>query len=449
MHLNAFLLGVGHHEAAWRLGGSDPTATASLAHYQRLAAIAERGRFDSLFLADSVAIMQDVRHNPIDALEPTTLLAALAVTTERIGLIATASTTYSEPYELARRFATLDHLSGGRAGWNIVTSGGEREARNFGRSTLPSHAARYARAEEFVAVARALWDSWDADAVVADRATGVYADRARIHEPRHRGEHFGVEGALNVRRSPQGRPLLVQAGSSPAGMAFAARHAEAVFTAQQTLDGARSFYRALKAAVARAARDPDGVAVLPGIVPIIGATEAEAREHERALTEGIVLDYALAQLGFYLDIDASVLDLDAPLPALAGEDAVEAHKSRFTLIVELARRERLTVRELLGRLGGGRGHWTVTGTPEQIADALERWVDEGAADGFNVMAPTLPGGLELFVDHVVPELQRRGRFRREYEPTTLRRRYGLPPVPAGGRPGQINGWRGGRRSLSR
>ncbi|MYX93686.1 NtaA/DmoA family FMN-dependent monooxygenase [Streptomyces sp. SID486] len=428
LHLNAFLMNTGHHEASWRLPESDPYAHTDLSHYVGLARTAERGTFDSLFLADGPQLWNNLAQRPAGALEPLTLLTALATATEHIGLIATASTSYNSPYNLARRFASLDIVSGGRAGWNIVTTAGAEAARNFGLDAEPAHAERYARAAEFLDVSLKLWDSWEDDAVVADKAAGVWGDDSKIHPPRHRGRFFGVAGALNVPRTPQGYPLLVQAGSSQDGKAFAARYAEAVFTAQQTLAGAQDFYADLKARTRAAGRDPEHLKVLPGIVPVLGATEAEARAAERLLEDHIVPGHGVARLESLLQLPPGTLELDAQLPAdLPPESAVEGAKSRYTLVVELARSERLTVRQLIGRLGGGRGHLTVAGTPEQIADRIETWFRQGAADGFNIMPPVLPSGLDAFVEHVVPRLRARGLLRTEYGPRlTLRERYGLP-----------------------
>ncbi|MFJ9863484.1 LLM class flavin-dependent oxidoreductase [Streptomyces sp. NPDC101165] len=428
LHLNAFLMNTGHHEASWRLPESDPYAHVELDHYVRLARIAERGTFDSLFLADGPHLWGSVAQRPAGALEPLTLLTALATATEHIGLIATASTSYNSPYNLARKFASLDIISGGRAGWNIVTTAGTEAARNFGLDGEPAHAERYARAAEFLDVALKLWDSWEDDTIVADKAAGVWGDDAKIHPPRHQGTYFSVEGALNVPRTPQGYPLLVQAGSSEDGRRFAARYAEAVFTAQQTLQDAQAFYRDLKTRTAQEGRDPDHIKVLPGIVPVLGSTEAEARAAERLLEDHIVYDHGVGRLENLLQLPAGTLELEAQLPAdLPPESAVEGAKSRYTLIVELARRERLTVRQLIGRLGGGRGHLTFAGTPEQVADQIETWFTQGAADGFNIMPAVLPSGLEAFVEHVVPLLRTRGLLRTEYDGRqTLRERYGLP-----------------------
>jgi FMN-dependent oxidoreductase (nitrilotriacetate monooxygenase family) len=427
LHLNAFLMSTGHHEASWRLPESDPHASTDIGHFVSLAQTAERGTFDSLFLADGPVMHGSVSQRPAGVIEPLTLLTVLATATDHIGLIATASTSYNSPYNLARRFSSLDHVSGGRAGWNIVTTAGADAARNFGLDNTPAHHERYERADEFVDVVQKLWDSWEDDVVVADKAAGVWGADDKVHPAAHRGRFFSVEGALNIPRSPQGYPLLVQAGSSQDGRAFAAKHAEAVFTAQQTLEQAQEFYSDLRRRALAAGRDPDGVKVLPGIVPVIGSTEAEARAREAELEDNIVHEHAQRYLAQLFRVPVDQLDLDGPVPdQLHSEDEVEDAKSRYTLIVDLARSERLTVRQLIARLGGGRGHRTFTGTPEQVADAIEAWFDHGAADGFNVMPPVLPSGLDLFVDQVVPILRARGRFREGYEPGTLRDRYGLP-----------------------
>lgn len=425
--LNAFLMSSGHHEASWRLPGSAPDATGhDIAHLTRLARIAEAGRFDSVFFADGPGLQGDVGRRPSGTLDPLVVLTALAGATERIGLVATASTTYNSPYNLARRFASIDHVSGGRAGWNVVTTAGPDIARNFGLDAQPAHAERYARAAEFLEVAFKLWDSWEDDAIVADKAAGVWADSAKIHPPEHVGRYFSVAGALTVPRSPQGRPLIVQAGSSQDGKDLAARYAEAVFTAHQTLGDAQAFYRDLKDRTVAAGRSAGDVRILPGIVPVIGSTEAEARAAERELDELILPEYARRQLARTLRLQPDDLPLDRELPAdLPDEDAIEGAKSRYTLIVQLARRERLTVRQLIGRLGGGRGHRTFAGTPEQVADTLQVWFDAEAADGFNIMPAVLPSGLEQFTAHVLPILRERGLFRTEYTGTTLREHYGL------------------------
>ncbi|TDF98789.1 LLM class flavin-dependent oxidoreductase [Paenibacillus piri] len=426
LHLNLFVTPVGHHEAAWRHPDTDVDQLLDFSFFQRLAAKAEAAKLDSIFLADRVATSPSaVQYGAIGGYEPLTLLSALAVVTKRIGLIATVSTSFNEPFNLARRFASLDHLSGGRAGWNIITSGTDAEARNFNLEQIPEHAERYERAREFLDIAVKLWDSWERDALIRDKESGIYADHHKVHELNHKGKYFSVKGPLNVSRSPQGRPVLVQAGSSQDGRQFAAEHAEAIFTAQQSFDEARAFYGDIKRRAAKAGRSPGHITILPGICPIIGRTEEEAREKEAKLVELSNPAYSLIMLSNRVGFDLTGYPLDGPMPQLPVKE-VRGHQSRTNLIVELAQRENLTLRQLLNRLAGGRGHRTVTGTPTQIADMLEHWFAEGAADGFNIMPQLMAGGLEDFLELVVPELQRRGLFRTEYTGTTLRDHYGLP-----------------------
>ncbi|MDQ0707768.1 FMN-dependent oxidoreductase (nitrilotriacetate monooxygenase family) [Arthrobacter woluwensis] len=425
--LNAFLMSNGHHEASWRLPESDTRAATDVKHYQRLAQTAEKAHFDAVFFADSPLLHGDVTQRPYGVIEPTVLLAAIAAVTERIGLVATASTSYNEPYNLARRFAGLEQISGGRSGWNVVTTAGDAAARNFSLDSQPAHADRYARAEEFLQVTEKLWDSWEDEVHVGDKDRGVWGDPSRVHPVLHRGEFFQVEGALDAPRSPQGRPVIIQAGSSESGRDFAARWAEAIFTAHQTVESAREFYADLKRRVALAGRDADAVKILPGIVPVIGATEEEARALDEELNRLILPEHALRHLAGVIGVDPSRLALDEQLPDdLPEESQIEANKSRRTLIVELGRSEGLTVRQIIGRLGGGRGHQTFAGTAEQVADRIEHWFTTGAADGFNIMPPVLPSGLDVFTRDVVPILQERGLFRTEYTGTTLREHYGLP-----------------------
>ncbi|MBY8860735.1 LLM class flavin-dependent oxidoreductase [Nocardia sp. CA2R105] len=427
-HINAFLMGVGHHEAAWRHPRTEEHRLLDVEHFRELGRIAERGRLDSVFFADNLAVGPRIERNAPAVFEPITLLSAIATATEHVGLIATASTSYNEPFNLARKFTSLDHISHGRAGWNIVTSGNAEEAYNFGYDAIPEHARRYERAEEFLDVALNLWDSWESDALELRTTSGVFADPDKVHRIDYSGERFRVRGPLNSPRSPQGRPLLVQAGSSESGKEFAARHAEAVFTAQRTLEEGRRFYQDLKSRLPRYGRSPEELKVLPGLVPFIADTAEQARALEQEFTDLISPDYALRQLSSMLGVDLTEHALDAPLPPLPAESDIQGGKSRFTLVKELAEREDLTVRQLIGKLGGGRGHRTFAGTPEQIADELQSWFEGGAADGFNIMPPYLPGGLTDFVDRVVPILQQRGLFRTEYTATTLRGHYGLPPV---------------------
>ncbi|MEU5996484.1 LLM class flavin-dependent oxidoreductase [Streptomyces sp. NPDC047197] len=426
LHLNLFVYPGGHHEAAWRHHGSDPARILDIDFYQDLARRAEAATFDGIFLADGPALADNVRYASRFRLEPFTWLSAIAAVTRRIGLIATASTTYSEPYNLARLFASLDHLSRGRAGWNIVTTGAPQAARNFGLDAHPVHAERYDRAQEFLDVVTKLWDSWEDDALVADQKTGLFADTDRIHTIDHEGPHLKVRGPLNTPRTPQGRPVYVQAGSSEDGRAFAARYAEAVFTAHQTLGNGQDFYADLKKRAAGAGRDPDKVLVLPGISPFIGSTEAEAHALHDEYNELTQPEYSLQLLHRMLGLRLTAGQLDGPVPRELIETGGErGNGSRFQVILDIIDREQPTVRGLLHRLAGARGHRVVAGTPEQVADQIQEWFEQGAADGFNVMPPGLPGGFDLFADQVVPILRARGLFRTEYTGTTLRDHYGL------------------------
>ena len=422
MHLGVFVQATGHHVSAWRLPDAEAGGE-NLGLVQRIAATAERGRFDLLFLADGLTTGPDAHPSTMVRLEPLSLLSALAMTTRHIGLAATASTTYAEPYHTARTFASLDHISGGRAAWNVVTTSYARSASNFTRGTHPDHDDRYEIAEEFVDVCKGLWDSWDDGAVVMDKATGVYADPARMHVLDHKGKHFSVRGPLNASRPPQGHPVIIQAGSSGPGQDLAARSADVVFTAQGDLAEAQAFYRSLKGRLVANGRGPNAIAVMPGVFPIIGRDRAEADENYRRLRELTDLNGALALLSDRLGHDVRGLELDAPLPDLPISDQL---RSRAELLTALARRENMTVRELALHAGMARGHGVVRGTPGEIADYLQQWFEAEAADGFNIMPPWFPTQFDLFVDHVVPELQQRGLFRREYEGPTLRDQLGLP-----------------------
>lgn len=428
MHLNLFIQSRGHHEASWRHPDSSPLALTDIGYYQDLARRAEAGLFDSIFLADQLAMGEDGAAAGRTWLEPITVLAALAVSTKRIGLIATASTTYTEPFNLARQFASLDHMSGGRVGWNIVTSWAVAAARNFGGDSQVSHADRYARGEEFMTVVKALWDSWADDAIVDDRVKGLYARADRIRPINHRGAHYNVAGPLNIPRGPQGRPVFVQAGSSDTGRRFAARHAEAIFTAQMEKATAQAFYADLKALVAAEGRAADQALILPGLSPLIAPTEAEAQRMARALNDLTDPEIGRKRLsGRFGGHDFSHLPLDKPLSVedFPDPDTVEAARSRTEVIVGLVRREKPTLRQLLAYLAGARGHYVTAGTPEQIADLMVEWFNEGAADGFNVMPPLLPSMLDVFVAEVIPILRRRGLFRTAYDGETLRDHYGL------------------------
>jgi FMN-dependent oxidoreductase (nitrilotriacetate monooxygenase family) len=429
LHLNLFIHGRGHHEASWRHPESSPLALTDIRYYQDLARRAEAALFDSIFVADQLALGEDVDQAARTWLEPVTVLAAIAAVTSRIGMIATASTTYTEPFNLARQFASLDHISNGRVGWNIVTSWLASAAGNFGGEGPLSHADRYTRGEEFMAVVKALWDSWAEDAVIDDRRSGRYARADRIRPVNHRGTYYRVAGPLNLPRCPQGRPVLVQAGSSDTGRRFAARHAEAVFTAHIEKTTAQAFYADLKKLVAAEDRAPAQALILPGLSPMIGATEAEAQRLAREVNELADPEVGRKRLSgrfgghdfSHLPLDRPLTEEDFPPPAM-----VEAARSRTEVILNYVRRDKPTLRQLLASLAGARGHFTIAGTPEQIADLIEDWFNDGAADGFNIMPPLLPSMLDAFSMEVIPLLQRRGLFRTAYAGKTLREHYGLP-----------------------
>lgn len=428
LHLNLFIHGRGHHEASWRHPASSPLALTDIRYYQDLAQRAEAALFDSIFLADQLALGDDAAQAARTWLEPVTVLAAVAAATARIGMIATCSTTYTEPFNLARQFGSLDHISNGRVGWNIVTSWLATAAANYGGAGQISHTDRYARAEEYMAVVTALWDSWAEDAVIDDRANGRYARPDRIRPIGHKGEHYQVAGPLNLPRTPQGRPVFVQAGSSDTGRRFAARHAEAVFTAHMEKATAQAFYADLKSLIAAEGRSPEQGLILPGLSPMIAATEAEAQRMMRETNELSDPEVGRKRLsGRFGGHDFSHLPLDRPLVAVDFPEpsSVEAARSRTEVILGLVRRENPTLRQLLGMLAGARGHFTFAGTPEQVADLIEDWFTDGAADGFNIMPPLLPSMLDVFSAEVIPLLQRRGLFRTAYEGKTLREHYGL------------------------
>ncbi|NLS68005.1 LLM class flavin-dependent oxidoreductase [Bradyrhizobium brasilense] len=426
LSLNLFIYPGGHHEAAWRYQGSAADRILDVSYYQELAQRAEAQKFDAIFFADGPALADNVRYAQRFRFEPITWLAAIAVATKRIGLIATASTTYTEPYNLARLFASLDHLSGGRAGWNIVTTSTAQAAQNFGLPEHPPHHERYERAREYIDVITRLWDSWEDDAVVNDPASGIFADTGKIHPIDHVGKHFRVRGPLNISRTPQGRPVYVQAGSSDDGRAFAARYAEAIFTAHQTLASAQEFYADIKRQARAFDRSPDQVRILPGISPFIASTQAEADLLQDEFNELIQPEYSLTQLRQMIGLDLSGFDLDGPFPRhLIDTGSAHGAASRFKLVVDIVDREQPTIRQLVQRLAGARGHWVIAGPPEKIADNIQTWFDNGAADGFNVMPPWLPGGFDIFAEQVVPILRKRGLFRGEYSGTTLRDHFGL------------------------
>ena len=433
IHLNLFIYARGHHEAAWRHPQAPDRSLMDIQHDIECARKAEAACFDSVFLADVLNLPPDADVSARIWLEPLTALSAIAMATNRIGLIGTASTTHTEPFNLARQFASLDHISNGRAAWNVVTSFSNAGSRNFNNTGRLAHADRYARGDEFVEVVKKLWDSWRDDAVIDDRAGGTYYVKERVRPVDHHGVHYHVAGPLNLPRGPQGRPVLVQAGSSEAGKNFAAKHAEAVFTAHMHQSTARDFYSDLKRRVGIAGRRPDQCLVLPGISVMIAGTEAEAKRMETELNEMSDVATGLTRLSDRFDgHDFSQIPLDRVLTVddFPDPEANESSRGRTELIVGAVEREPLTMRQLLGKLAGARGHFVIAGTPEQVADAMEEWVDVGAADGFNVMPLLLPHMLHVFADEVVPILQRRGRFRTAYQGTTLRDHYDLERPPA-------------------
>ncbi len=426
MILNLFLQNAGSHKGAWRHDSTQLNEIHDVKHFQRIAQKAEAARIDSLFIADGLSIeAKAVQHGPILSFEPLTLLASIAAVTERIGLIATVSTSFNEPYNVARIFSSLDHISGGRAGWNIVTTGVERTAFNFGLPQLPPHAERYARAKEFTEVALKLWNSWDADALVQDKASGVYADAKKVHDIHHEGTYYSVRGALNMMRSPQGRPLLIQAGASEAGRSLAAQYAELIFTVQHSFEDARLFYSDIKARTKEAGRSPDQIKVLPGLHVIVGETEAEALEIASELQQLGSIERAVMSLSNLLGIDFSAYALDEPFPPLPNRKDVNAYQSFYEMVQKIVENKTITLRELLEKHWVGNGQLRIAGTPVQVADLMEEWFLNGAADGFSVMPQLGSGGTEAFLDLVVPELQRRGLFPTSYTGLTLRENLGF------------------------
>jgi len=428
LRLGAFMRPVSIHTAAWRYPGGTPDANFNLKALVKYAQTLERGKFDAFFMADHLAVL----NMPMDALkrsatvtsfDPLTLLPALAMATKHLGLIATASSTFEPAYTIARRFASLDHISEGRAGWNLVTTSNPDAALNFGMDDQMPHAERYARAREFFDVVTGLWDSWADDAFVRDVENGLYFDPSRLHVLDHKGKYLKVRGPLNIARPVQGWPVIVQAGASDAGRQLAAETAEMVFAAGGPIQGAREFYADVKGRAAKVGRNPDHIKILPGAFVVVGDSLDEAKEKRVRLDSLVNYDSSIAAVSMALGVDARQFDPDKPLPDDIPE--TEASKSGRDRVIELGKRENLTVRQIAGRLGGY-GGLGMLGTPSMIADQMEEWLVTEACDGFNIMFPYLPGGLDDFVDKVVPELQRRGLFRTEYEGTTLRENLGLP-----------------------
>ena len=431
MRLAAYFNPTGHHVASWRHPRAQVDAHINIRHYIEIAQTAERAKLDMIFLADGVA----TREAHMDALsrsvqfvahlEPLTLLSALATATERIGLVATASTTYNEPYHVARKFASLDYISNGRAGWNCVTSVQPAEARNFGRAGVDPHAVRYGRAREFVQVVTGLWDSWDDDAFVRDTESGLFFDPDKLHVLRHKGQHYSVEGPLNVPRPPQGWPVIVQAGASEEGKELAAEYAEAIFSPHLTIETAKSYYDDVKGRMRKYGRDPDHLKILPGLSVVVAATDAEAtadHDYLQSLIHPVVGREILSTMLGGIDLSPYPLDEPLPDPLPSGSGS----KGHYDSITAMARRENLTIRQLGERVAGARGKNAIHGSPTKVADYMEEWFVKGACDGFCLMPPYIPGSHDDFCTMVVPELQRRGLFRKEYEGRTLREHLGLP-----------------------
>jgi N-acetyl-S-(2-succino)cysteine monooxygenase len=430
MHLGVFVLGTGNHSAGWRYDGAFTTHM-ELPVMQEIARIAERGKFDLLFISDSMVMEPTDHPSFLCRFEPTTLITALSQCTTHIGLGATVSTSFSEPYNVARLFGSIDHISGGRAAWNVVTSSNPKAALNFNRDEHVEHELRYERANEFVDVVRGLWDCWEAGAIVADKATGRFIDADKVRPLDHRGKFFQVKGPLNQARSPQGHPVIIQAGGSPSGLELAARTADVVFSVVQELAPARAAYADLKGRMAKYGRAPDELAILPGVMCIVGNSDAEAREQLAKLQSWITPTNALTLVASRIGYDVSGHDLDAPVPPPPVSDG---GRTFHRVLYEMARREKMTLRDLYNLTAAARGHWVICGTPTGIADTLEEWFTTGAADGYNVLPAHFPGAFADFVDRVVPELQRRGLFRRDYEGTMLRDHLGLPRIAAPLRP---------------
>jgi FMN-dependent oxidoreductase (nitrilotriacetate monooxygenase family) len=426
LHLGAFMRPVGIHTAWWRYPGAYADANFNLKHLVSFIQTLERARFDAFFMADHLAVlnmpMAALRRSATStSFEPLTLLSALAMVTERIGLIATASTTFDAPYHIARRFASLDHISGGRAGWNIVTTSNPDAALNFGLTEHVEHDERYRRAREFFSVVTGLWDSWADDAWKRDQASGIFFDPEKLHVLNHKGEHLSVRGPLNIARPIQGWPVIVQAGASEAGRQIAAETAEVIFGSSRTMEAGQSFYKDVKGRMQAMGRPPDQLKILPGALVIVGRTSAEAQE-KRALLESLVHpESGVPNLSIRLGVDASRFELDAPLPEIPPSNASQSGRDTM---VALAKRDNLTVRQL-AQIAGGYGGLQMVGTAVEIADTMQAWLEGEASDGFNIMFPTVPAGLDDFATMVVPELQRRGIFRREYEGRTLRENLGL------------------------
>ena len=422
LHLNLFIHGCGHHAAAWRHPNSPVERLGDAGYFERLAQSAERAKLDAVFFADG-QYTGSVEDGPKWFLEPITLLSALARATEKIGLITTVSSTFQTPFNAARMLSSLDHISGGRIAWNVVTSMYDMEARNHGYESMPDHGWRYQRAAEFIEAAQKLWDSWSDRALVLDRA-GKYAESAEVNPINHHGEHFLVDGPLTIPRSPQGYPVLFQAGSSEQGRDTAAKYAEAIYAVAYDLPAAQAYYRDVKQRVRATGRGVD-VPIMPGLVTYVASTHEEALRKQRELDELLPSEASLRQLSLFINQDCLDWELDAPVPVLPPLEEFAGPKGRYGTILRIIEAEQPTLRQLLGRLAAGGGHCTMVGTPEAIADKMEHWFCNEGADGFNLMPPALPDSFDDFAEQVIPILQKRGIFRREYTGNTLREHLGL------------------------
>lgn len=418
---------LGHHLAAWRYPETKTEEVTSLSLYKEIAELSEKGKFDIIFLADVLAHNEeDIAYTPQIRLEATTMMASLASITKNIGLVATLSTTFTHPFNVARQFATIDHISGGRAAWNIVTTAHDHEAANFGLEEQLDHSIRYERADEFVEVTKKLWDSWEKDTLLFDRENGIFLDEKKIHPIYHEGKYFKVRGPINIPRPPQGYPLLVTASASDKGREFAVKHADILFTlAPSTVEEGKAVYRTIKQKVAAYGRNPEHFKIMPGIVPFVGKTEKEAIEKFEHFQELILPQLGIGWLSRYVDHDLSQYSPDDPMPELKEVDQVNGEKGRFKLLSDLARERNYTIKELARYFVATQGHLFVVGSGEQVADTLSDWYLNGAADGFNIKFPYFPGGIKDFVDYAIPVLQERGLVQTEYADGTLREKLGL------------------------
>ncbi|MFC5590547.1 LLM class flavin-dependent oxidoreductase [Sporosarcina soli] len=430
MRLGAFVLTTGHHLASWRYPTAGTERIFDLDYYAEIAQLAERAKFDMFFLADAHMRPLSKDSYPGYQIDPVTLISALAAVTTNIGLTATLTSTYNEPFHIARKFNAIDHLSKGRAAWNVVTSFNSEEALLYGFEQHVDHSKRYARAEESIEVVKRFWSSIEEEAILNDKERGKYLDPKKIHPVNHKGEFFKAQGTLESPTTPQGHPVIVQAGNSEAGRELAAKTADVVFTAWQTLEEAQSFYRDVKGRLAKYGRQPDDLKVMPGAFIIVGKTEEEAKRKREELNSYITPQDGLAYLSLYnvLDFDLTGYDINDPLPEGVGQNKDSTNPNmRPALVKAIAERNNLTtLREIYEHVGGARGHREIVGTPEQVVDQLEEWFLNDGADGFNIMAPHFPEGFKDIVELVIPELQRRGLFRTEYEASTLRGNLGVP-----------------------